>query len=573
MKKEYKRTLSIIVVILLIVVNFAFFWIGYQSFMYPKLSEFSITNVESVGEALVLNVTSSNHATKYEAKVLKDDEVVYQTTSDSEAIPLTNFTANYNETFTIDVVAYNKNDEKIKSTNQLLYTYQDATFLTTQDHYVTENQDMVLYLDGYDFQESYTVELLYNQNKIYECEVNGADIVIPRDVVEGYSGRITAHLKNSENRIISTFNFYLNTPVVGKLTLLSPNDGYRTRWNDVTLEFLGGENANHFYANLYVGDTLVNRLEVPKYEKSVVIPASAFSENTDYRIVLEAVYEDYVEIAETLSVNVSIGSKETTNPVYVSHNPTFIRAGTKVELKSRTNHATIYYTTDGSDPTTSSAVYKEPFVIQENMTIKTFAVSDNRYDSVINTYNFQVRDKNLVIYLSPSNQNGNYGVESTGFTTEMEIMNQIADVVERTLKNNGVIVYRNYPSGDINAWVAASNYVRADFHLAIHSNASASHEARGIEIYVDDAQSNALSIATNIYNNLWSIYPGNNVSTYNRGVKYANGSLGEVNDDFLPTGALIEVAYHDQYDDALWIMKNINTIGENIANSILSYYN
>ena len=109
--------------------------------------------------------------------------------------------------------------------------------------------------------------------------------------------------------------------------------------------------------------------------------------------------------------------------------------------------------------------------------------------------------------------------------------------------------------------------------MAIHSNASASHEARGIEIYVDDAQSNALSIATNIYNNLWSIYPGNNVSTYNRGVKYANGSLGEVNDDFLPTGALIEVAYHDQYDDALWIMQNINTIGENIANSILSYYN
>ena len=134
-------------------------------------------------------------------------------------------------------------------------------------------------------------------------------------------------------------------------------------------------------------------------------------------------------------------------------------------------------------------------------------------------------------------------------------------------------MYRNYPSGDINAWVAASNYVRADFHLAIHSNASLSHEARGIEIYVDDAQSNALSIATNIYNNLWSIYPGNNVSTYNRGVKYANGSLGEVNDDFLPTGALIEVAYHDQYDDALWIMQNINTIGENIANSILSYYN
>ena len=573
MKKEYKRTLCVIGVILLIVVNFAFFWIGYQSFMYPKLSEFSITNVESVGSSLVLNVTSSNHATKYEAKIMKDDEVIYQTTSDTEVIPLTNFTANYNETFTIDVVAYNKNEEKIESTNKLEYTYQDATFLTTQDHYITENQDMVLYLEGYHMQDNYTVELFYNQNKIYESVVTGEDIVISQDAVKGYSGRITARLKNSYDRIVSTFNFYLNTPVVGKLTLISPNDGYRTRWNDVIIEFLGGENANHFYANLYMGENLVNRIEVLKKGDFVVIPADAFMENIDYRIVLEAVYEDYTEIAETLSVNVRIGTKETTNPVYVSHNPTFIRAGTAVELKSRTANTTIYYTTDGSDPTTDSMVYKEPIVINSDATIKTYAVSSNRYDSEVNTYNFQVREKNLVVYLSPSNQNGNYGVASTGFTTEMEIMNKIADVVEATLKNNGVTVYRNSPSGDINAWVATSNYVHADFHLAIHSNASSSHEARGIEIYVDDAQSNALSVATNIYNNLWSIYPGNTVSTYDRGVKYANGALGEVNDEFLPTGALIEVAYHDQYDDALWIMQNISTIGENIANSILSYYN
>ena len=66
------------------------------------------------------------------------------------------------------------------------------------------------------------------------------------------------------------------------------------------------------------------------------------------------VYEDYVEIAEMLSLNVSIGVKETTNPVYVSHNPTFIRAGTAVELKSRTANTTIYYKNDGSETTTES---------------------------------------------------------------------------------------------------------------------------------------------------------------------------------------------------------------------------
>ena len=153
------------------------------------------------------------------------------------------------------------------------------------------------------------------------------------------------------------------------------------------------------------------------------------------------------------------------------------------------------------------------------------------------------------------------------------MMNRLADVIERHLKEAGFIVYRNNPYGDINAWNAFSNSVGADFHLAIHSNASSTHTARGIEIHVDKETSPSLSIASNVYNNLWSIYPGNTEPTYNRGVKYARGELGEANDEYVRTGALIEVAFHDQYDDALWIMQNINTIGENIANSILSYYN
>lgn len=152
-------------------------------------------------------------------------------------------------------------------------------------------------------------------------------------------------------------------------------------------------------------------------------------------------------------------------------------------------------------------------------------------------------------------------------------MNRIGDTVVNTLKINGVTVYRNNSSGDINAWNNVSNAVNADFHLAIHSNASGTHLARGPEIFVDDETSLALSIASNIYDNLWAIYPGNSIQSYHRGVKYARGSLGEVNKEYLPCGALIEVAYHDNVDDATWIMQNIDKIGQNIANSILTYYN
>ena len=104
-------------------------------------------------------------------------------------------------------------------------------------------------------------------------------------------------------------------------------------------------------------------------------------------------------------------------------------------------------------------------------------------------------------------------------------------------------------------------------------NASSHHTARGIEIYVDNETSLAFSIASNIYENLWSIYDGNDNYSYHRGVKFARGSLGEANDLFVPCGSLIEIAYHDEYNDALWVMNNIEAIGENLANSIISYYN
>ncbi len=56
----------------------------------------------------------------------------------------------------------------------------------------------------------------------------------------------------------------------------------------------------------------------------------------------------------------------------------------EVSISCETVGATIYYTTDGSDPTTSSAVYDEnkPITVSETTTIKAFALNDN-YDGWI----------------------------------------------------------------------------------------------------------------------------------------------------------------------------------------------
>ena len=568
-----KVNIKVGIVVFFIFLNLSFFAIGYYTYLYPKLGDFTIETVVETEKFLALNITPSSNATKYEVEVVKNDEVIYEKTEENTYISLDNLEANYNDELEIKVKAYNKNNEEKESLNTYSYVYKDASFKKEQDHLLAKSSDLVLQLDGYNIQENYYVQVYYGKKFLYETREVGEEVIVPYDVVKDYSGRLLAVLYTESGRKLSTFTFYLNTPVVGKIELLSPNSNFSTRWNDVTINYAGGENANHFYLNLYMDGNLLSRTEVFPENKTIVLPATMFNEETSYTVVLEAVYEDYFEIAETTDFMLHVSKKETTSPVYVTHNPNFIKAGTQVELKSRTADTTIYYTTDGSEPTTSSLVYEEPITIQQNMVIKTFAVSSNRFDSAINTYDFQIRDKTPIIYLSPSNQYDNYGVEEAGYTTEKEMMNKLADVIERELQAVGFVVYRNNPYGDINAWNSFSNAVGADFHFAIHSNGSTNHTARGVEIHVDDETSPALSIAANIYDNLYKIYPGNNTPLYNRGIKYARGSLGEVNNNYVNNGALIEVAFHDNYEDALWIAQNLEQIGQNIASSIISYYN
>ena len=52
-------------------------------------------------------------------------------------------------------------------------------------------------------------------------------------------------------------------------------------------------------------------------------------------------------------------------PVVASAEEGYIAKGTVVTLTSTTPGATIYYTTDGTEPTTASSVYSEAIVIMK----------------------------------------------------------------------------------------------------------------------------------------------------------------------------------------------------------------
>lgn len=172
-----------------------------------------------------------------------------------------------------------------------------------------------------------------------------------------------------------------------------------------------------------------------------------------------------------------------------------------------------------------------------------------------------------LVYLSPSTQEFNNFVN---YGTEEEWMNAITDEIEGYLIEGGIPFVRNTPDMTARTSIEQSNNVGADLHVAIHSNAapdSLKGFLQGPDIYYAPNSQNGLRMARILEENFKAIYPDESKVDI-RPTDY----LGEVLRTNAPA-VLIEVAYHDNIDDALWIQNNINEIARAIAKSIFEYYN
>lgn len=174
------------------------------------------------------------------------------------------------------------------------------------------------------------------------------------------------------------------------------------------------------------------------------------------------------------------------------------------------------------------------------------------------------------VYLSPSTQENNKGVGMYG-TEEMR-MNQIADVVEKILKQHEITVYRNRPEMTLTQLVSDSNNKKPEIHFAIHSNAGGGGNTRGCEVYCHSFGGNSERLARAIYAKLEPLTPSSD-----RGVKESHSHFGpgkplyELAKTDAPA-ALVEVAFHDNKDDTEWIINNIEVIGSALAKGLLTYF-
>ena len=159
-----------------------------------------------------------------------------------------------------------------------------------------------------------------------------------------------------------------------------------------------------------------------------------------------------------------------------------------------------------------------------------------------------------IIYLSPSTQEYNEYVNGLG--NEEEWMNRLADAMEPMLFASGIQYTRNTPD------MTAASSIRA-------TNASGEDQAgqnRGIIAFYFPGSARGMRAAQFLADGLKAIYPLPNLVRTE-----PTTTIGEVRRVRAPA-VLLELGFHDNPDDAQWIVTHIDAMAESIVLSLTEYF-
>lgn len=170
------------------------------------------------------------------------------------------------------------------------------------------------------------------------------------------------------------------------------------------------------------------------------------------------------------------------------------------------------------------------------------------------------------IYLSPSTQEGNFYINGG---SEEEYMNLIADKMEPYLHASGIRFTRNTPDMTAASSITQSNAGAYDLHFGLHSNAAAgnlSGKAQGSLVFYYPTSATGKAWAEITANNLRSIYPDPKLVRAE-----ATTLIGEVRRTKAPS-VFVELAFHDNLEDAVWIKNNLELAARNLVLSISEFF-
>lgn len=169
------------------------------------------------------------------------------------------------------------------------------------------------------------------------------------------------------------------------------------------------------------------------------------------------------------------------------------------------------------------------------------------------------------VYISPSDQFSN--TYAVGNTNEAVQCRAIAKFLDAALKRCGIESKANTTAGGNNGMyerAKESNEWGADLHLPIHTNAF-DGKVKGTRLMAHDLKGEGYKACKAIMETLAPITPGTSDSIT------ARPGLVEVKNTNAPC-AYIEVAFHDNSEEAQWIIDHKEDIAEAICKGLCNFY-
>ena len=170
------------------------------------------------------------------------------------------------------------------------------------------------------------------------------------------------------------------------------------------------------------------------------------------------------------------------------------------------------------------------------------------------------------LYISPSVQEYNQYIVGGN---EESHMNQIADAMIPYLRACKISFARTNPGSTLSQVITQSNQGGYDLHIALHSNASPEGMKgvlQGPDVYYYTTSEKGHRAADIFADNLKKIYPKQDLV-----IVIPTTTLAELRRTDT-TSVQIEIAYHDNYEDASWIRDNTDKIAKNLVLSIAEYF-
>lgn len=132
--------------------------------------------------------------------------------------------------------------------------------------------------------------------------------------------------------------------------------------------------ASNSKSLLYEGADLANNTWTGSSNKSVAFAISGTSGHARVKVI-------------AVTYSIQAGGETVATPTFTPASGTTFEGTQEVTITTATEDATIYYTTDGSDPATdgTSATYDRPFTVSETTTVKAVAVKDDMEPSAVAT--------------------------------------------------------------------------------------------------------------------------------------------------------------------------------------------